>query len=275
MKLRNRELNIFSMSALDLFASALGAFILLTVIALPFFANTYFLDDETLLGKLSDLQKQLEKTQTDLEQEKDRREKAEQERDEAKAALEEEKRRTALLGIETSARQITLLVDMSGSMNQTTGDFRPVMTQAIRQILDSLDPSTELAVIGFHAPNEPAISLPSWPTTGFASLATNRPAFEEQIARMMNAVEGGTPTLGALMAALERTPGAIIVLTDGAPTVPDEDWSQVVEQVSATNGGAAEIHAVAIGPFWQKRDFVEFLTQLTARNGGSLTAAVH
>lgn len=40
MKLRNREINIFSMSALDLFASGMGAFILLAVISLPFFGNT-------------------------------------------------------------------------------------------------------------------------------------------------------------------------------------------------------------------------------------------
>lgn len=40
MKTRNREVNIFSMSALDLFASALGAFILITVVLFPFFPNT-------------------------------------------------------------------------------------------------------------------------------------------------------------------------------------------------------------------------------------------
>ena len=40
MKLRNREVNVFSMSALDLFASAMGAFMFLAIIALPFFPNT-------------------------------------------------------------------------------------------------------------------------------------------------------------------------------------------------------------------------------------------
>ena len=40
MKLRRREINVFSMSALDLFASGMGAFILLAVMALPFFPNT-------------------------------------------------------------------------------------------------------------------------------------------------------------------------------------------------------------------------------------------
>ncbi|TFH75025.1 hypothetical protein E3V39_02465 [Gammaproteobacteria bacterium LSUCC0112] len=40
MRRRSKELNIFSMSALDLFASAMGAFILITLILFPFFPNT-------------------------------------------------------------------------------------------------------------------------------------------------------------------------------------------------------------------------------------------
>ena len=39
MKRKNRDINIFSMSALDLFASALGAFILLAVVVFPYFPN--------------------------------------------------------------------------------------------------------------------------------------------------------------------------------------------------------------------------------------------
>ena len=40
MKRRNREISIFSMSALDLFASALGAFILIAIVMFPYFPNT-------------------------------------------------------------------------------------------------------------------------------------------------------------------------------------------------------------------------------------------
>ena len=40
MKRRNREIGIFSMSALDLFASALGAFILIAIVMFPYFPNT-------------------------------------------------------------------------------------------------------------------------------------------------------------------------------------------------------------------------------------------
>lgn len=36
MKFRNREINVFGMAALDLFASALGAFILIAVVLMPF-----------------------------------------------------------------------------------------------------------------------------------------------------------------------------------------------------------------------------------------------
>ena len=40
MRLRSKEINIFNMSALDLFASALGAFILISVVLFPYFPNT-------------------------------------------------------------------------------------------------------------------------------------------------------------------------------------------------------------------------------------------
>ena len=40
MKKSNREINIFSMSTLDLFASAMGAFILITLVLFPYVLNT-------------------------------------------------------------------------------------------------------------------------------------------------------------------------------------------------------------------------------------------
>ena len=40
MKFRSREINVFSISALDLFASALGAFILISIVLMPYFLRT-------------------------------------------------------------------------------------------------------------------------------------------------------------------------------------------------------------------------------------------
>ena len=68
MKARGQALNVFSMSALDLFASALGAFILLAVIALPFFANTAQLDDATLLSQIAQTREELAQAQAELEE---------------------------------------------------------------------------------------------------------------------------------------------------------------------------------------------------------------
>ena len=44
MKRKSRDISIFSMSALDLFASALGAFILIAVVIFPYFPNTGMAD---------------------------------------------------------------------------------------------------------------------------------------------------------------------------------------------------------------------------------------
>ena len=58
MKRKSRELSIFSMSALDLFASALGAFILISVVMFPYFPNTGTADQRDLEAALERLQQE-------------------------------------------------------------------------------------------------------------------------------------------------------------------------------------------------------------------------
>ena len=65
MKRRSREISIFSMSALDLFASALGAFILLTVIMLPYFPNTGD-SPEMVAAVKAELEAEIEDIETEL-----------------------------------------------------------------------------------------------------------------------------------------------------------------------------------------------------------------
>ena len=73
MKKRSREINIFSMSTLDLFASALGAFMLITIVMLPFFPNLNISGrEEAELRqakiKLEQAMAELERTKAELEQ---------------------------------------------------------------------------------------------------------------------------------------------------------------------------------------------------------------
>ena len=96
MKKRSRELSIFSMSALDLFASALGAFILITIVLLPFFPNLNMSGQEKaeleqVKAELAQAKAELAQAEAELEQAKAKseREKAKLEREKAK--LEQEK----------------------------------------------------------------------------------------------------------------------------------------------------------------------------------------
>ncbi len=62
MKSSSREINIFSMSAIDLFASALGAFILIAVALFPYFPNTGDSED-----RVAEVRAQLERVQSELQ----------------------------------------------------------------------------------------------------------------------------------------------------------------------------------------------------------------
>ena len=61
MKKRSREINVFSVSALDLFASALGAFILMSLIFMVFFTMT-----SQDAGEAAEIQAALEQCETEL-----------------------------------------------------------------------------------------------------------------------------------------------------------------------------------------------------------------
>jgi len=61
MKRRNRDINIFSISALDLFASAMGVFILLTVVLFP-----YYLKNSEIIARMSAQRQELEQSQQQL-----------------------------------------------------------------------------------------------------------------------------------------------------------------------------------------------------------------
>ena len=58
MKRRNRDITIFGMSALDLFASAMGAFILLAIVIFPYFPNSGSADQRDLDAALERLRQE-------------------------------------------------------------------------------------------------------------------------------------------------------------------------------------------------------------------------
>ena len=69
MKINSREMNVFSMSALDLFAAALGAFIIITIVLFPFYPNTGSSEEDVaaLREEISNLGAEKESLQEALE----------------------------------------------------------------------------------------------------------------------------------------------------------------------------------------------------------------
>ena len=141
MRARSRDINIFSMSALDLFASALGAFILIAVMLFPYFPNTG--DSEV---RVAEVQAQLEQVQSELEQEQAEHAATQQ----ALSQCEEDKQacESELQSIKFPHLDIVIALDITGSMrDQITGLRNEVDELAL--VLLKLAPSLGMGVIAF------------------------------------------------------------------------------------------------------------------------------
>lgn len=271
MKRRNRELNIFSMSALDLFASALGAFILITIVLLPFFPNLDMSGQEK--AELEQAKAELEQAKAKLEQEKAKAPKTKSQLEKRVEALQQEiDDTTVLLGIKTKAKKFVFVIDMSGSIYRPGHqDYRQFMTLSIQDMLAAFKSEIEICLIGFHAPNR-MTTLHYWPQNkGYFQANKNvQSRVVGQVNDWMRLVNGGTPTRAALLAAIALHPEEIILLSDGEPS---EDWRMVVQAVTVENRRKIPIHAVAVGKYTTNRKFIDFLLQLTERNNGYVVGA--
>lgn len=247
----SRELNIFNMSALDLFASAMGAFILVALILFPY----YLKSDSAIEPAVVDA---LEARIADLQQQ------AQQSAQKA-AQLEQELERTvkfALLGITSRANSFVVLIDMSGSMNAYTG----TMVETVGRLITPMSPAQQVQLIGFKGSGA-TVELPVWqPNRGMAVMSPGNKRQAMSFVRALTAdFGGGTPTHLALEEALNYSSEAIILMTDGAP---NGDPNQIIDQITRLNGGSKEIHAIALGDYRSKPILIEFLEKLAEKNDG-------
>ncbi len=304
MKKSNRELNIFSISTLDLFASAMGAFILIALVLFPYVLNTGKAEEQETQVK-AQLEKQLAEIKAQLE--KQLAQAIEGQKAKAKAQVEEQQppvpgigdseeqlakikaqfeeeievmqkkiedlreeidRTSILLGIKTKAEKFVFVVDMSGSME----NYRQSVILSVEALLAGFKTEIELAMIGFSASAmffTISPHLRHWPAnrTYFRVNQNTRNRVMSQTNAWMRQVGGGTPTLEALQGALALNPEEIILLTDGQP---HGNWRSVVNTITHLNTQKIPIHAVAVGDYLAQGDFIAFLLELTKRNDGSL-----
>lgn len=260
MKRRSREISVFSTSAIDLFASAMGAFI---IIALVLIVNKSPEEPAPPAQQVpaEDIQ-QLRLALQDALQAKAAAEAAA-----AAAQAQVDGRPAAMLGIVTDAKSFVVLLDMSGSMQK----YEKVARQTLNEILDSMGGGKSVQIIGFQEPDN-AISLSAWqnPRQLAAMSPQNTAAAKAFVDAATVSFDGGTPTRSALLEALQYNAEAIVLCSDGAPTRggEDDDTRDIVREVTARNGGRKKIYTVAVGDFVAQPGFTRFLSELAASNGG-------
>ena len=302
MRIPARDIAVFSTSAIDLFASALGAFILLVMLLFPYyrhagindaFSRTQAITQKRQLttGHLEDLQSEREKLQQELEQIDASNQRVEQSISKLKkkitdieSQLEElpvvipeptviqppEPEVSALthgvkfsiLGLASEVKSFVIVIDMSGSMMQ----YEDLMVRSVLEILQPLDESNQFAIIGYHGNPQPL--LWSFPNDDSLLVANQdnlqaAGAFIQSLARQF---VGSTPTHFALQAALEYPSSAIILMSDGEPNSPPGYIIQNITQLNQFRN--TEIHTVAIGDYTHNRNLVLLMQTLARLNGG-------
>ncbi|WP_317932720.1 vWA domain-containing protein [Halioxenophilus sp. WMMB6] len=242
MKIRSREINVFSMSALDLFASALGAFMLLAIMALPFFPNTG--DSPELVAEVRD---ELEQAQKDLEEQKQvntdleqQNSDLQQQKKELEDELEEQKRSTSKVSFPTI--DIVIALDTTASMDEQVAGIRTEIVQ-LADLIMNLSPDAAMGIIDFKDRCEPqgairSLEITPLTDTTLSSLQnfanTMKPGSSNCNQDVEEAVDLALNKALAMRWRPVTQAKTIIIITDN-PTYADK--------VSATFASASRFHA--------------------------------
>ena len=140
MKRKSREVNVFSMSALDLFASALGAFILLAVIFMPFFPNTgdHPKISEALRQRIETLAKQLSEATSDVASLTAQNESLESELNSLRNAPK----------VQFPHLDLVVVLDTTGSMSDEIESLQKEIAQ-FTELMTKMTPSFSMGVVEF------------------------------------------------------------------------------------------------------------------------------
>ncbi|MEL6752674.1 MAG: VWA domain-containing protein [Pseudomonadota bacterium] len=303
MKTRKRDISIFTVSALDLFAAALGAFILIVLILFPYYQRG---GTDVSMEELEELvqKRRLAASTTQTEM-------AEIRALEAEIALLDKQYRTAQENIsETEAKIQEVLVAASEieipdpppipepdpvpvpepprsvsrgvefsilglatdekdiaivvDMSGSMSAHRGKVISAINEVLDQMKPDNRFVIIGYRG--GPTFDM--YPRSGGLAPAndSNLSGARSFVSGMSRRFGGGTPTQSALMRAINSRSEAIILMSDGAPD--DGSTADIVRNITTINRGRAEIHTVAIGDYTDDRRLTLFLQALARNNRG-------
>lgn len=294
MQSKREEVSVFSTSALDLFASALGAFILIVLILFPHYRNegpapanaeieetiqkrrddggkaTQLLlaaadaerQIDVLEGKLASVESDIQKVKSQIANvEKPEPAVGQDEGEESGAKAPSKGVEFSILGLETNAKSFVVVIDLSGSMVK----HGELVRATVLEILEPLTKDNKLLIMGYQQ----IANITRFPSSRTPVPVT--PQVRAQATRFINTLDfkGGTPTNLALSQAMTVPADAVILISDGEPT--DGKPRDIIANVNAANIGRQrrQVHTVAIGDYTSNQNLTRFLMEIASQNDGN------
>lgn len=256
-KRADRTIEIFSLSAIDLFAAAMGAFALLAIILLPYYQKE--VRERTPENAIADLLRADETSSEELKikkkaleaQRSASRENVSDIKSDAEKLLEELRAaEAALLEKKAEAERAIVLpkpiedkpaptdapnptvdtfrflgmktakddIIIALDMNKCLGGHEAIVKKSISRILNSFQDNHAFKIIGFQQTDTGPVTN-QWPRSGGLSRvnAANRSSAEQFVSQMTNRFGGSASMLDAFGKMLEGPGEAIFLVSDGLP----------------------------------------------------------
>ena len=309
MRSRRRTFEVYSLSAIDLFASAMGAFIIISIILMPDYQKEVRSQGdleylEELAGKTEALLQDTEEGSRDLleallaAQTRQQRLQAEYEivSSELETLEAEQQARQdqppppppspvvtpdtegsnqvtfRFLGLKTDKKRILFLVDM----NRFLAGHEALVRRTVIRAMDSLQTGYQFGILGFQQ-QDAGPRFYRWPEAG--GLANMNGQTRAEARAFLNGLQGrfqgSAPLLSAFEQAFQSPADAIVLISDGLPNPAfnaNLSPSRLVRNITISNKRGKEIHAVTIGDYFKYRGTVEFMESLARANAGGFLA---
>jgi hypothetical protein len=305
---RRRLHEVYSLSAIDLFASAMGAFIIISIILMPDYqkevrsqgdleylealaGQTEALLDDTRAGREA-AERALFAAQTrhrrlqarfaevsaelqTLEAENQARLDQPPPPPPAPEVVDDEGSNLVtfrFLGLKTDRKRILFLVDM----NRFLAPHDQLVRDTVVRAMESLQAGYQFAILGFQQ-QDSGPRYYRWPADG--SLAAMNPRTRSEAKAFLDGLagrfQGASSVLAAFETAFRSEADAIILVSDGLPNPAFNNGlspGRLVRSITVANSQGKEVHAVTVGDYFKYRGTVEFMESLARANGGGFLA---
>ncbi len=309
MRSRRRTFEVYSLSAIDLFASAMGAFIIISIILMPDYQKEVRSQGdleylEELAGKTEALLQETDEGSRDLLEAllaaQTRHQQLQAQYDTVSSELETlEAQQQArhdqppppppspvvtedtegsnqvtfrFLGLKTDKKRILFLVDM----NRFLSTHEALVRRTVIRAMDSLQTGYQFAILGFQQ-QDAGPKFYRWPADGGLANMNSQSRAEARafLGGLQGRFQGSAPLLSAFEQAFEGPADAIILISDGLPNPAfnaNLSPSRLIRSITVSNTRGKEIHAVTIGDYFKYRGTVEFMESLARANAGGFLA---